>query len=474
MSTFKFNYRAGQEEAVDAIFADMASKNPSKGVIVIPTGGGKSFVIAGVTHRYKDGPTIVLQPSKELLEQNFGKYEMTGCVASIYSASFGKKDLGHVTFGTLGSIISAMSEIKNHKNLLVLCDEAHYKYPPEKGSQFRQFIDTVKPKYLYGLTATPLRMHNSMNGSSLKMITRTKPGVFNKILYVQQISEIISLGYWSPSKDERWVYDDSLLKLNSTGSDYDESSIKRANEANSVNRNIALKILELLKEGKRKSILVFVDSVESAEIFSTYFKKHTTADFIHGGTSTKERKRIIDEFKSLKTRVLFNYGVLSTGFDHPQLDAILMGRPTNSLMLFYQIYGRGVRIFEGKEDFLFVDCCDNFGKLCHPRELSFEDHPIVGWAAFAGEKLVTGAPLLGATITRSDLLVNQSETLKGLDSEVMPFGKYKGRKIMDMCKYDVGYAEYMANTLDTSQYGPRLKNLIIESIKQTAINNLVS
>lgn len=465
-------FRPGQGEAVDAVFEDMESGKPSRGILVLPTSAGKSFIIAGIAARYKEGPVIVLQPSKELLEQNYEKYELTGAHASVYSASFGKKDLGDVTFATLGSIVKAAKEINGFRNVLVLCDEAHYKYPPERGSQFRNFIDIVKPKYLYGLTATPFRMHNSLQGSTLKMLTRTRPLVFNKILFVQQISEIVSLGYWSPSIDERWVYDDSYLELNSSGSDYVESSIKRANEANSVNRNIAIKIHELLKEGKRKSILVFVDSVESADIFATYFKKYTKSEFIHGGTNKKDRTRIIKGFKSGEITILFNHSILTTGFDYPGLDVIFMGRPTNSLAMLYQIYGRGVRIKDGKSDFLFVDCCDTFGKLCHPRDIVIEDHPIAGWSVFAGDKLVTNVSLLGPPITKQDL--HNTQTPSGSSLGTFPFGKYKGRDIEQVCSRDRGYVEYLSSVIDTQQYGPVFKNNLLEGLRRTALKAAIS
>jgi len=453
-----FQLRPYQDATVDAILDDINSPKPCKGLAVLPTGTGKSYIIAGVADRYP-GPVLVLQPSKELLEQNHEKFCLTGSTASIYSASFGKKDIGHVTFATLGSVIKAIAEFKGMKDLLVICDEAHYKYPPEKGSQFRRFLDGVKPRFLYGLTATPFRLSNSMAGSSLKIITRTRPKVFNKIIYVQQIAEAIDLGFWAPSVDERWAYDDTELDLNTSGTDYTDQSIKAANEANSVNRSIALRIHELLKEGHRKSILVFTDSVDSAKIFAEYFAKYTSTGFVCGETKKKDRKLLVDGFKSGEISVLFNYGVFTVGFDHPALDATFMGRPTNSLATFYQIYGRAVRVFEGKEDFLFVDCCDNFGKLCHPREIVVEEDPVAGWAVFAGEKLITNVILGGPTVTKTDLRQNQETELKNLDGEKMPFGKWKGKKITEMCKWDPAYVKYMIEPIDTTQYGPRLTKL---------------
>lgn len=468
--------RPYQQEAVSAVLSDMKSGKPSHGLIVLGTGAGKSHVIAGIVEQYK-GPVIVLQPTKELLLQNQNKFQLTGLESSVYSASFGKADIGHVTFATLGSILKEAAHLSTIKNLLILCDEAHYKYDPQAGSQIKRFLDKVKPRFLYGLTATPFRLYagNSMgSGSILKMINRTRPKLFNKILYVQQIAEIIELGFWSPSVDERWHYDSTELQLNTTGSEYTDQSVKRANEANSVNRSIAVRVHELLKGRHRKSILVFTDCVETARILSDHFDKHTKAGYVTGDTPKKERDKTVRDFLDGKIKVLFNYGIFSLGFDFPGLDCIVMGRPTNSLAVLYQIYGRGVRVLEGKEDFLFIDCCDNFGNLCHPRELTVEDHPIGGWSIFAGEKLITNVPLGGPPVYRKDLTENHTTELQNLSTETMPFGRWKGRLIMDMCRLDRGYAEYMLTLIDPSRYGPRLKNIIEAALKQTAIQLIIA
>lgn len=459
--------RSYQQDCVTAIITAIAAKVRLKALVILPTGAGKSYVIAGVAMEY-DGPILVLQPTKELLEQNLEKFQLLGGEASVYSASFNSKEVGHITFGTLGSVIKAIDEFKDLKDLLIICDEAHFKYDPKPGSQFRQFLSGVKPQHIVGLTATPFRLINSLAGASLKMINRTNPRVFSDILYVQQIPDIIEKGFWAPSLDERWTFDSELLELNSSGSDYTDSSIKSANEENDTNRSIAIRLLELLKEGKRKSILVFTDSVESAEIFTEYFKQYTTTKMVMGKTPKKERNRTIQGFKEGTINLIFNYDCLAIGFDHPALDTIIMGRATNSLAKLYQIYGRGCRTFPGKDDFLFIDACDVMGRMCHPREIVIEDHPTLGWGVFAGERVITNVPL-GFPIYKKDLIeVNKPQE----DLGAFPFGKWKGRKIEDACKYDLRYVKYMVEQIDDAQYGPGLKNRLKEGIRRSILKNL--
>ena len=138
--------------------------------MVLPTGSGKSLIIADIAARL-DGHTLVFQPSKEILEQNFKKlcsYGILDC--SIYSASFNSKEISRITFATIGSVKNHPELFTHFKNIIV--DECHLVNPKE--GMYKDFFDAVKCKVL-GLTATPYRLSSSRDfGSMLKFITRTK------------------------------------------------------------------------------------------------------------------------------------------------------------------------------------------------------------------------------------------------------------------------------------------------------------
>lgn len=107
-----YKLRPYQQIAVDNAIDHLNSKTTKKGIIVAPTGAGKSLYIAEIVNRLKE-PCLVLQPNKELLAQNYEKYTSYGNEASIFSASLNSKEIGHVTFGTIGSVKSKVENLRN-------------------------------------------------------------------------------------------------------------------------------------------------------------------------------------------------------------------------------------------------------------------------------------------------------------------------------------------------------------------------
>lgn len=439
-------YRSFQRESIDRAIEYIEGPIKTPQIIVLPTAAGKSYVIAGIADYY-DGPILVLQPSAELLAQNYTKYtEDYGNEASIYSASGGSKELGHVTFATLGTVKKAVDELRGLKKLLVLIDECHYKFSEKKGGEFRSFMDKLKPKKVLGLTATPFKLVPGPmgSGSHLKMLNRLWPSYFRGFLHVTQIKELIDQGYWTPSQDELWDFDTDGLALNSTGSNFTERSIRKFQEVNGINNKIYLRIVSMFQNQERGSLLAFLDSIETLDVMKVALEKKLGFEVgvVHSKTPKKERNRLVREFKAGNLKILLNHGVFTTGFDHPALDAIIMGYPTNSLSLLYQIYGRGVRVLEGKRDFLFSDFAMNIQRLGHPRTLEIIDYPGVGWAVFSNSVLKTGVDLLDIVqITKTDIDLKLSGG--SLEDHTLSFGKHKGKKLSQLVKREIGYLKWL-------------------------------
>lgn len=457
-----YELRDYQKEAVNASLEYIKGKNNRPGVVVAPTASGKSLIIAGIAKEY-NGPILVLQPSIELLEQNYEKFTSIGGEASIFSAGANSKEIGHVTYATLGSVKDKGRLFREAGVKLVLIDECHDGYKPDRGSMFRDFIETVGPSKVIGLTATPFRLKNNSNGSRLVLLNRMLPGYFKHFIHIIQIKDIINRGYWSPSADEMWKMDDGKLQLNSTGAEFTEESIKAYVEANGINNKIYLRILDAIHEG-RKHILVFVDSVESCETFVQHLDKvdGITSTYLTSKTKKKDRKEIIRKFKSGEIQVVFNFNILSTGFDFPELDAIIMGRPTNSLAIFYQIYGRGTRVHPDKKDFLFCDYGNNFDRLAHPKDIVLENYPNHGWAIFCGDRLVTGT-ILGLKVTKENL-ENKGLTVtkEMLDETFFKYGKYAGEMALTVARTNPGYIIWFCNNVDTTEsFKGRLRSILV-------------
>ena len=150
----KYQLRPYQIQASDAAVRFFNKKSERNGILVLPTGAGKSLIVADIASKLRQC-VLVLQPSKEILEQNYAKYRSYGMDnCSIYSASFNKKEISEVTFATIGSIMAQIDDFDHFHAIII--DECHGVNPIE--GQYATFIKKVKRKVL-GLTATPYRLH---------------------------------------------------------------------------------------------------------------------------------------------------------------------------------------------------------------------------------------------------------------------------------------------------------------------------
>lgn len=386
MSFVLRDYQQKASDAAVAYFKD--TKKKTNAIMVLPTGSGKSLIIADIANRL-DGHTLVFQPSKEILEQNFKKlcsYGVLDC--SIYSASFNSKEISRITFATIGSV-KAHSELFLHfRNVIV--DECHLVNPKE--GMYKDFFDAVKCKVL-GLTATPYRLSSSRNfGSMLKFITRTKPHVFSEVIYQVQVATLLDMGYLSkvnyyPMNPIGW--NELNLKINTTGADYTDKSVQREYERidfYSYIVHIVQRLMNPKAGGKRKGILVFTRFLKEAERLTMSIPG---CAIVSGDTPKKERERILEMFKVGEIPVVANVGVLTTGFDYPELDTVVMARPTMSLAMYYQIVGRCIRPHKDKEAAWFVDLCGNINRFGEVSDLHLKDTGNGKWAVFSKGRQLT-------------------------------------------------------------------------------------
>ena len=378
MYQLRYYQQNASNAAVDA-FAK--GKN---GIIVLPTGGGKSLVIADIASKI-DEPLLVLQPSKEILEQNYDKYLSYGFRdAGLYSASVGKKDIQRVTFATIGSIINKTDDFKHFKHVLI--DECHLVQP--KGGMYKTFIEDTR-RVVIGLTATPYRLHNGLMGSQLKFITRTRPRIFTDVLHYVQVSDLLAKGFLADLKYyDLTCIDLTKVKSNSTGSDYDDASLYAEYKRSDYMGRLLTTIRRLLKPKSgipRKGILVFTRKVIEAQMV---VEKIENSAIVSAETPKKERERILSNFKQGKIKVVVNAQTLTTGFDYPELDTVVMARPTKSLSLWYQCVGRAIRPAQDKEGWI-IDLCGNIKRFGKVEDLKLHDEGNGKWCVKSNGKQLT-------------------------------------------------------------------------------------
>lgn len=463
------NYQEiGKKDCLEVLL----SSKPTKSIAVQPTGAGKSVLIAEITKELTDGNVLVVQPSKELLRQNYEKFINAGGEASIFSASFNKKEIGHVTYATDGSL--SVSAFKNANIKYLILDECHLK--TQEGSKLNKFIKALDIKNVLGLTASPVYLKASLGGAQLKMINRVKGKLFNDICHVTQISELVEGGYWSPIKYDTKDIDNSKLEYNTNGSDYTQGSLALNYIENDTDR--------LIKEAidannDRKSILIFVPTVEEAINLS---RKIKGSEAVYSGMNNSDRERILEDFKSLKLRIVINVNILSVGFDHPELDYIITARPTASIAMYYQQIGRGVRIHENKKDCLLTDLSGNVEKFGKLENLTFQDVENYGWGMFNGENLLSGVPFWESDIPtisslskpKPKLELNPIVTTVDIKQKIW-FGKYKDRELDVVFKKDPKYIAWILGNKEwnwTSKKMATLKKAMLFLMRQKYGDNI--
>lgn len=333
----KYIPRDYQARAIDAGVAYLQNPRLKKrnGVIVQPTGSGKSLVIAGIASKL-DGPCVVFQPSREILQQNAEKLMHYGYKPGIFSASLGRREIGDITLATVGSVVSYVEHFGPVPYVLI--DECHV--VPGKGGLYNQVLDAMPKARVLGLTATPYRLASNSFGSELRFITRMVPRVFRDVVYHTQIGDLFKRGYLCPLKyrDEICIKREHL-KLNSTGADYTDASVQQAMfEVGFVGR-LQDQVERELDDG-RKNVLVFTRFVDEARRLAAVVKG---AAYVDSDTPSNDRKAILRDYKSGALRVVANVGIIALGFDYPELESVILGRPTISLQVYYQQIGRVVR-----------------------------------------------------------------------------------------------------------------------------------
>lgn len=345
---------------VEAIGAGVQFFNAPKrfnAFIILPTGSGKSVVIAHIVKQL-NGKTLVLQPSKEILEQNHAKFTSQGLRAEIYSASLGQSYVGKVTFATIGSIISKIHLFQDFDNILI--DECHLVNAEE--GMYQMLISRLKKAKLLGLTATPYRLTADFEGAMLKFLNRCEPRIFDKCIYYIQNDVLFNAGHLAKLEYFSFdLVDRTMLATNAKGTDFTESSLRSYYRQIDMTGQTIRYAKQLLR--KRKNLMVFNSLVEESERVA---REIPGTEFITGETEDGKRADILKRFTAGKIRCVSNVGVLTTGFDYPALETVLISRSTMSLALYYQIIGRVMRPHKDKPSAWVIDLGGNvkmFGKI---------------------------------------------------------------------------------------------------------------
>jgi DNA repair protein RadD len=364
-----YTLRPYQADSVKAVI-HYFRKHSTPAVIVLPTGAGKSLVIAELA-RLAKGRVLVLAHVKELVEQNHAKYEGYDLKGSIFSAGLGRKETDQqVVFASVQSVVRNLDSFKNQFSLLVI-DECH-RVPDDKDSSYQKVISHLRELNpgikVLGLTATPYRLGMGWiyQYHTRGQVRTEESRFFRDCIFELPIRYLLDENFLTPARmmDAPVLsYDFSQLKPANTGR-YKEAEMDMViDKAKRATPQIVEQIIQYAKE--RHGVMIFAATVRHAQEIHGLLPEGETAIVI-GDTPTPERDAIIQAFKNRQIKYLVNVSVLTTGFDAPHVDLIAILRPTESVSLYQQIVGRGLRLSEGKSECLVLDYAGNSYDLYQP------------------------------------------------------------------------------------------------------------
>jgi DNA repair protein RadD len=354
-----YKLREYQQEAVDNA-VQFFQKKRVPALVVLPTGAGKSLVIAELA-RIAKGRVLVLAHVKELVEQNYEKYVSYGLSAGIFSAGLGKKDRDHkAIFGSVQSIARASEDFFNDFSLLII-DECH-RVADEGATQYQEVIKKLLDRNpglcILGLTATPYRLglgwiyEYSQQGE----IKTDQPRFFKQCVFELPLSYMIRNKYLTtPVKVDIPVTSYDFSELSEKGRMYTAAEVEEIlKNQKRLTPLIINNIIDITERYDRQGVMIFSASVRHAEEIMSYLSPEDSR-LIVGDTEMTDRNKTIEDFKNKKFKYLVNVSVLTTGFDAPHVDVIAILRPTESNSLYQQIVGRGLRLSGDKKDCYILD-----------------------------------------------------------------------------------------------------------------------
>lgn len=399
-----YKLRDYQQQSVDAVIRHIR-KHTTSCLLDLATGAGKSLVAANIAMeigRLSGGKkTLVLAPSKELVEQNFEKFVAYGNRASFFSASVGIKSTRHnVVFGTPKTVINSIDSFTTGFAAVVI-DEAHMTTPT-----MRQIVGTMREANpnlrVIGMTATPYRLGDGyiyqlgIDGQPMPPETVSnnpdRMPFFAKLVYRVSTRELIERGYLTmPEFYSAGVhYGGGALELNSRGQ-FDAAQVAEVFEGKGRLTS------EIVADAVARSlpgfgVMFFAASINHANEICESLPQDQT-ELVTGETKKADRARILKDYKAGKIRYLVNVAVLTTGFDAPNVGTVAILRATESPGLLLQIIGRGLRLCDGKDKVMILDYAENLER--HAPAGDVFDPDVRAKSSNAADKIQAICPVCG-------------------------------------------------------------------------------
>ncbi|TWT01865.1 DEAD/DEAH box helicase family protein [Planomicrobium sp. CPCC 101079] len=335
--------RPAQQEALEALENAMA-EDYSRAMVVLATGLGKTYLAAFFVERFKR--VLFVAHREEILFQAKQSFEHVhpNRSSTFYNAAEKGTDADFIfaSIFTLGSQYHLDRFAPDAFDLIVV-DEFHHAAAPT----YERLLNHFEPKFMLGITATPDRMDNK------DVYALCDGNVAISIHFLDAIER-----NWLAPFQYYGVYDDTdYSAIPWRGTRYDEEELLQVQ----LREDFAQKIMDAWQEYKQTRTIVFCSSVKQAVYMSAFFQKNGVRSIaLHGESPSDERKSARARLDSRDLEIIFTVDLFNEGVDIPKVDTLLFIRPTESLAVYTQQIGRGLRVAEGKTHCVIIDFIGNY------------------------------------------------------------------------------------------------------------------
>ncbi|GLU44786.1 DEAD/DEAH box helicase [Allomuricauda sp. NBRC 101325] len=341
-----------QEEDLNKIFTQLEKLPAGANILYqLPTGGGKTVVFSEITRRYIEQTgkkVMVLTHRIELSKQTSKMLNGFGVANKVINSEV-KELMDQDDYMCFVAMVETLNnrlqeeKVKINNIGLVIIDEAHY-------NSFRKLFKYFENSTILGVTATPL-------SSNIKLPMKDN---YKHLIIGESIKALIDKEFLA--KANLFNYDVSLrtLKLGING-DY---TVKSSDEFYS-NHSMLGKLLTAYEEiAKGTKTLIFNNGINtSLYVYETFKKAGYNVRHLDNKNTATERKDILDWFAKTPDAILTSVSILTTGFDEPTVESIILNRATRSLTLYFQMIGRGSRVLPNKDEFNVIDLGNNLARF---------------------------------------------------------------------------------------------------------------
>lgn len=329
-----YELREYQLNAVESLRNQMRIGN-KRPLLVSACGSGKTVIAAHIMASavLKKSRVLFIAHRKEIIDQTSAKLSALDIEHGIIMAGHRPSAMQTVYVASIQTLIRRDPPLAD----LIIIDEAHH----ASAATYQKIVETYSNATILGLTATPCRGDGKGLGNT-----------FNSLVQVAQIKELIDMGFlvpaiiYAPSKPD-------LGGVHIKRGDYDAAELEKASDIPKLVGDIVEHWHKLASD--RQTIVFATTIAHSHHLMDAFVNSGVTCEHIDGKTEKSLREQILARHNSGETRILCNVGVCTEGYDSPVVSCIILARPTKSFGLFYQMVGRGMRPYPGKQNMILLD-----------------------------------------------------------------------------------------------------------------------